>query len=174
MGFPLLSLIVCISMAFCPPSHTLFRDAIEEIYNKDASLSIHLKKQFIYSCAWPALPYRIVRVGHFVYSNGKPIIIREWFIIPTSSELLMISNWLESLGKIQQGLEEYSRCAAWPFRLWLCYSAENLLPGVSHSVVVSMALHIAYSIALNHIYSNRACSRRWYVTRGWPNAHLSY
>jgi hypothetical protein len=30
-------------MSFYPLSHAFFRDAIEEIYNKDASISIHLK-----------------------------------------------------------------------------------------------------------------------------------
>ena len=32
-----------ISMSFYPLSHAFFWDAIEEIYNKDASISIHLK-----------------------------------------------------------------------------------------------------------------------------------
>ena len=40
---------------FPPTFPCFFQDAIEEIYNKDASLSIHLKK-FIYFCAWLAMP----------------------------------------------------------------------------------------------------------------------
>jgi hypothetical protein len=41
-------LSVCISMSPYSPSHAFFLDTIKEIYNKDASLFIHLKKVFIY------------------------------------------------------------------------------------------------------------------------------
>jgi hypothetical protein len=39
-------------MSFYPLSDAFFRDAIEEVYNKDASLSIHQKKkkEFSYFC----------------------------------------------------------------------------------------------------------------------------
>ena len=37
-------LSVCISMSPYSPSHTFFLDTIKGIYNKDASLFIHLKK----------------------------------------------------------------------------------------------------------------------------------
>jgi hypothetical protein len=51
---------IAFSIPFYPPSHAFFWDAIKEIYNKDASLSMHLKK-IIYFCAWPAMPGPIER-----------------------------------------------------------------------------------------------------------------
>jgi len=41
-------LSVCDFMLPYSPSHAFFLDTIKEIYNKDASLFIHLKKVFIY------------------------------------------------------------------------------------------------------------------------------
>jgi hypothetical protein len=42
------AVVICISMSFYPPFHAFFLDTIQEIYNKGASLSIYLKKKFIY------------------------------------------------------------------------------------------------------------------------------
>jgi hypothetical protein len=43
------TVVVYISMSFYPPSHAFFWDTIEEIYNKDVSLSIHLKKNNLFT-----------------------------------------------------------------------------------------------------------------------------
>jgi len=52
------TVVICISMSFYPLSDAFFGDTIEEVYNRDASLSIHKKKkEFSYFCVWPALPY---------------------------------------------------------------------------------------------------------------------
>ena len=39
------TVVICISMSSYPLSDAFFRDAIEEVYNKDASLSIYQKKK---------------------------------------------------------------------------------------------------------------------------------
>ena len=41
------TVVICISMSFYPLSDAFFRDTIEEVYNRDASLSIHQKKKRI-------------------------------------------------------------------------------------------------------------------------------
>jgi len=43
-------------MPFYTPSHAFFRDAIEKIVNKDASLSIYQKKNFLSFSVWPKMP----------------------------------------------------------------------------------------------------------------------
>ena len=55
---PYQNVVVYISMSFYPPSHAFFRDATEEIVNKDAFLSIH-QKVFLSFFAWPKMPYRV-------------------------------------------------------------------------------------------------------------------
>jgi hypothetical protein len=39
------TVVICISMSFYPLSDAFFRDTIEEVYNRDASLSIYQKKK---------------------------------------------------------------------------------------------------------------------------------
>ena len=45
------TVVICISIP------TFFQDAIEEIYNKDASLSIHLKKYLFLCVAYNAIEW---------------------------------------------------------------------------------------------------------------------
>jgi hypothetical protein len=49
----------CGRLPFHAPSHAFFLYAIEKIHDRNASLSIYLKKKFIYLYAWPVMPYTV-------------------------------------------------------------------------------------------------------------------
>jgi hypothetical protein len=55
--------VVCLSMPSNLPSHAFFLDAIEEIYDKNTSLSIYPKKIFMHLYAWPVMPYIVGGFG---------------------------------------------------------------------------------------------------------------
>ena len=57
---------VCLFHAYLLTFPCFFGDAIEDIYNKYTSLSIYQKKEFIYFCTWPAMPYCHIQIhcGH--------------------------------------------------------------------------------------------------------------